>query len=64
MKALHDSCYIPPVQNPRVIQDSDPIKLKAQAEAQARHDGKIATQKMTNERVVAEHFSRIQADEG
>ena len=26
VKALHDSCYIEPGQNPRVIQDNDPVK--------------------------------------
>ena len=38
LKALHDSCYVEPERNPRVIQDTDPVKKNAWKDALARHE--------------------------
>ena len=38
IKQLHDSCYVAPHKNPRVIQDSDPVKSLAWKEALQRHE--------------------------
>lgn len=38
IKALHDSCYVTPTQNFRVLQDGDPIKSAAMNEAAKRYE--------------------------
>ena len=62
VKALHDSCYIQPDQNPRVIQDSAPAKQQAWKDALARHENQVASQKHFNEGVLKQHYDRIQDD--
>ena len=48
-KALHDSCYVAPDMNHRVIQDNDPAKNIAWKQALERHEQHIAKQKNFNE---------------
>jgi len=43
VKALHDSCYQVPEKNPRVIQDTDPVKDTAWRAALQRHEQQVAT---------------------
>ena len=62
-KALHDSCYIAPEKNFRVIQDDDPAKNRAWKEALQRHEQKIQQQKNFNEKIVQRHFEVIKSDE-
>lgn len=45
IKALHDSCYVPPVENFRVLQDDDPIKKAAVEEAKKRFESAVAFKK-------------------
>ena len=42
IKQLHDSCYVGPEQNHRVIQDSNPAKSNAWRQALQRHEEEIA----------------------
>ena len=56
MKQLHDSCYVGPEKNHRVIQDNDPAKSNAWKIALERHEQEIAMQKNLNQDVVANHF--------
>ncbi len=48
VKALHDSCYVEPERNPRVIQDHDPVKKTAWQNALARHEQSVAQKKGFN----------------
>jgi len=59
VKALHDSCYVQPEKNPRVIQDSNPVKSNAWRDALMRHEDKIAQQKGFNETVMKKHYDKI-----
>lgn len=62
MKALHDSCYVVPEKNFRVIQDDDPAKNVAWRQALQRHEEQIAKQKGFNETVMGKHFAKIASD--
>lgn len=42
IKQLHDSCYVSPEQNHRVIQDANPAKNNAWRQALQRHEEEIA----------------------
>lgn len=64
LKPLHDSCYVSPEQNHRVIQDNHGGKIHAWEKALQRHEAQIQSQKNFNEVVVSKHFERIQNDEG
>jgi len=48
LKALHDSCYISPGKNQRVIQDDDPVKTAAMNEAKRRYEEMVANRKNNN----------------
>lgn len=48
VKALHDSCYLRPDQNPRVIQDNDPVKATTWKAAVNRHQTTVSQQKQFN----------------
>ena len=63
LKPLYDSSYIPPDQNPAVIQDSDPIKQLTMAQALRRYEGEVDRRKQMNEELIAKHFSKIRQDE-
>ena len=63
MKALHDSCYMVPEQNPRVIKDSDPVKSLAWKQALERHEMSVAQQKSFNEGIMKTHYDRVVGDE-
>ena len=41
VKALHDSCYVSPDQNHRVIQDHNPAKSEAWKQALQRHEEQV-----------------------
>ncbi len=59
VKALHDSCYVEPERNPRVIQDHDPVKKTAWQNALARHELTVAQKKGFNEVIMAKHYEKI-----
>lgn len=63
VKALHDSCYQKPEQNPRVIQDTDTAKNVAWKQALERHENQIFQQKNFNEVVMSKHFEKVKSDE-
>ena len=63
IKPLHDSCYIGPDSNPRVIQDHDAAKSTAWKQALQRHEAQIALTKNFNETVVTKHYLKIKDDE-
>lgn len=48
VKPLHDSCYVVPERNYRVIKDNDPAKNTAWVQARNRHEDNVATQKNFN----------------
>ena len=64
LKPLHDSCYVGPDKNHRVIQDDHAGKTHAWEKALKRHEDQIQSQKNFNSVVVSKHFERIQSDEG
>ena len=63
VKALHDSCYQVPEKNPRVIQDTDPVKNEAWRAALARHESEVAQQKSFNEVVMKKHYEKVAGDD-
>ena len=63
VKALHDSCYVVPELNPRVIQDTDPVKKQAWQEAQVRHENSVKNQKHFNESLMKKHYEKIRGDD-
>lgn len=63
LKPLHDSCYVGPEQNPRVIQDGNPAKSLAWKQALERHEAEIAKQKDFNTQVLTHHFKQVKHDE-
>lgn len=63
VKALHDSCYQVPEKNPRVIQDTDPVKNEAWRAALARHESEVAQQKQFNEVVMKKHYEKVAGDD-
>jgi len=48
VKALHDSCYVSPSKNYRVIKDSDPVKSAAMSEATRRYEEMVNQRKHDN----------------
>lgn len=62
VKALHDSCYMVPEKNPRVIQDTDPVKTQAWRAALERHESQVAQQKQFNEVVMKKHAEKVHGD--
>lgn len=62
VKALHDSCYVQPEKNPRVIQDTNPVKSNAWRDALQRHENSVAQQKGFNETVMKKHYQQIKSD--
>jgi len=63
IKQLHDSCYVGPDANPRVIQDTNAAKSSAWKQALQRHEDQIASSKNFNQDVVTKHFEKIKDDE-
>lgn len=63
IKALHDSCYVPPVENFRVLQDNDPIKKAAVEEAKKRFESAVAFKKTQNQHYIREHALNVQHEQ-
>lgn len=61
-KALQDSSYISPVNNPRVIQDDDPVKVAAATEARKRYEAKVAARKAENENYIRQHAVNVKQE--
>ena len=59
VKALYDSCYIRPEENPKVIQDNDPVKTNALEVAKKRYEDSVNKTKEANEHFVKTHFDSI-----
>ena len=52
-----------PEKNPRVIQDTDPVKTEAWRAALARHESQVAQQKSFNEVVMKKHYEKVAGDD-
>jgi hypothetical protein len=63
MKPLNDSCYVVPEKNPRVLQESTPVRDNAFKIALQRHEQEVSKQKNFNEIVVKNHFDKIRNDQ-
>lgn len=63
LKPLFDSSYIPPLKNPSVIQDNDPVKQHAINEAIKRYQQEIERKNKTDERLLVKHYDRVKHDE-
>jgi len=61
MKSLNDSCYVGPDKNPRVIQDSDPMKNIAYKYALDNYESKVQRQRAVNEQFMRSHYDSIAA---
>ena len=59
MKSLNDSCYVGPEKNPRVIQDSDPMKSIAYKYALDNFESKVQRQRAINEQFMRSHYDAI-----
>ena len=62
LKPLHDSCYVVPEKNHRVLQDTDPVKSETFRQALARHEEQVKAQKNFNEKVITSHYEKIKSD--
>ena len=52
-----------PEKNPRVIQDTDPVKTQAWRAALERHETQVAQQKVFNEVVMKKHYEKVAGDD-
>ena len=59
MKSLNDSCYVGPEKNPRVFQDSNPIKNGAYKLALDNYESKVQRQREINEKFMKSHYDSI-----
>lgn len=59
MKSLNDSCYVGPDKNPRVVQDSDPLKSIAYQRALDNYESKVQKQRAINEQFMRSHYDSI-----
>jgi len=50
MKSLNDSCYVVPEKNPRVLQDTDPVKSEAFKAALTKYEEEVSMQRSFNEK--------------
>lgn len=62
VKPLHDSCYVVPHKNYRVIQDDDPVKNTAWREALQRHETNVNQEKNFNKTVMHNFYNKIASD--
>ena len=59
VKALHDSCYVEPARNYRVIKEDDPVKVAAINEATRRYEEMVARRKSENSGHIHQHAVNV-----
>jgi len=62
VKALHDSCYVDPSRNYRVIKEDDPVKAAAINEATRRYEEMVARRKSENSGHIHQHAVNVKQE--
>lgn len=62
VKQLYDSAYIKPIDNPRVLQDSHPVRSAAFADALARYERSVKKEQRLRDEHMGQHRGRIADD--
>ena len=62
MKPLNDSCYVVPEKNPRVFQDTNPVKNQAFKAALNKYEQQVQFIRSENEKFMRSHYDGIKRD--
>ena len=62
MKPLNDSCYLVPEKNPRVFQDTNPVKNQAFKAALNKYEQQVQFIRSENEKFMRSHYDGIKKD--
>ena len=62
MKPLNDSCYVVPEKNHRVIQDTNPVKQRAQKLAHDQYESQVSRMASENEKFMRSHYNTIRKE--